>query len=60
MDQIIFVTAGAIITVAYYIISPVKISDRIINLLERIGKMNAAGIAVKEQKVRSYYVNFGK
>jgi hypothetical protein len=56
MDQIIFVIAGTVITVAYYILSPVKLSDRVTGLMEKLGKMNNTGIAVKEQKVSSYYV----
>ncbi len=56
MDQIIFVTAGTIVTVVYYILSPVKLSDRVVGLLERLGRTNNAGIAGKAQKVRSYYV----
>ena len=56
MDQIIFVTAGTFITVVYYILSPVKLSDRVVGLLERLGRSNTAGLANKAQKVRSYYV----
>lgn len=56
MDQIIFVTAGTFITVVYYILSPVKLSDRVVGLLERLGRSNTARLANKAQKVRSYYV----
>jgi len=55
MDQIIFVVGGTVITVAYYIISPVKLSARLLGLLERLGRNNA-GVAAKAQKIRSYYV----
>lgn len=55
MDQIIFVTAGSIVTVVYYILSPVKLSERALGLLERFGRTNA-GIADKAQKARSYFV----
>lgn len=60
MDQVIFVTAGAIVTVVYYILSPVKLSDRVLGLLERLGRTNTAGVAGKAQKVRSYYVRNSK
>lgn len=56
MDQIIFVTAGAFITVMYYILSPVKLSDRVVGMLGKLGKSNTAGVADKAQKVRNYYV----
>lgn len=56
MDQIIFVTVGTIVTVVYYILSPVKLLDRVVGLLEKLGRTNTAGIANKAQKVRSYYV----
>lgn len=56
MDQIIFVIAGTIVTVVYYILSPVKLSDRVVGLLERLGRTNTAGVTNKAQKVRSYYV----
>ncbi len=56
MDQIIFVTAGTIVTVVYYILSPVKLSERGLGLVERLGKGSAGKTAGKPQKVRSYYV----
>ena len=55
MDLLIFVTAGTLVTVVYYILSPVKLSDRIVGLLEKLGRTNA-GIADKARVVRSYYV----
>ena len=56
MDLLIFVSAGTLVTVVYYILSPVKLSDRIAGLLEKLGRTNTAGVAAKAQKVRSYYV----
>jgi len=56
MDQIIFVTAGTIVTVVYYILSPVKLSDRLLCILERFGRNKSDGVAGKAEKVRSYYV----
>lgn len=60
MDQIIFVVTGTVITVVYYILSPVKLSERVLGILESLGKVNTAGIAGKAQKARSYYVRFRK
>ena len=56
MDLLIFVTAGTLVTVVYYILSPVKLSDRIVGLLEKLGRTNTASAADKAQKVRSYHV----
>lgn len=56
MDQMIFVTVGTFIVVSYYILSPVKLLDRVVGLLEKLGSTNTAGITNKAQKVRSYYV----
>lgn len=56
MDLLIFVSAGTLVTVVYYILSPVKLSDRIVGLLEKLGRTNTASAADKAQKVRSYHV----
>ncbi|MEW6418764.1 MAG: hypothetical protein AB1480_11700 [Nitrospirota bacterium] len=56
MDQIIFVVLGTVITVSYYILSPVKLSEKILGWLERLGRIDTSGVGGKAQKVRSYYV----
>lgn len=53
MDQIILLIAGTVGAV-FYIFSPVKLSDWLLDRLEKLGA--TAGISGKVQKVRSYYV----
>jgi hypothetical protein len=60
MDQIIFVAAGTIVTVVYYILSPVKLSERVVGLLEKLSRSKSTGVAGKAQKARSYYVRHFK
>lgn len=57
MDQIIFVLSGTVVTVFYYILSPVKLSERFMGILERLGSVNTGRNAAKPQRARSYYVH---
>jgi len=59
MDQIIFVIVGTVVVV-YYILSPVNLLERVMDMLERVGRIDNTGIANKGQGVRRYYVRIPK
>lgn len=56
MDQLLVVISGTFITVICYVLSPIKLSAKILGLIERFGKGAADIPGTKTQKARSYYV----
>jgi hypothetical protein len=53
MDQIFIVISGAVITVCFYTKSPVRLSDSILTIIERLGKSSAT--ISGDKKAWSYY-----
>lgn len=55
MDQVFFVSLGTSVTF-FYVLSPVKLKDKILTMLEKLGTIDGNSSKTEEEKARSYYV----